>query len=189
MITPKLFGIMIAHYKCLWSTHVAGGISVDICVDLSQSDRCRVRSDWSSIGPLQIAHSQMTATRQPDETNASIALASLLLFFSILARQNSVLVDGSLKNLQSCPCQKHPWINMTAWNFENTISGLPGMPDTWSRYRNPAAWSARLTKSSGLVFFERIARMFFERMSGLWTSAIFFAHFCFKDGFLYSRLH
>jgi len=119
-----------------------------------------------------ISHSQMTAIRHPASRSFCCANLSRLIVPDIFDNQNSVLVRGVFDSLQRCPCQKHPFTNRTVLNFGKTISGVPGMDLTWRRKRKPRACNALRIRISGLVSLFLIARIFFERISTLWTSGI-----------------
>lgn len=111
----------------------------------------RTASRPSRVFPLR-AHSQTFSCRHPNWWSDSCTASSRVILLAIFVRQNSGLVEGSLNRWQSWPCQKHPFTKMTVLYFRSTISGLPGKPAAWSRYRNPRANSPLRIRSSGLVF-------------------------------------
>ena len=72
-------------------------------------------------------HSQTTITFQPASSSCFFFRASRSILVFILLCQNSALFLGQTKYLHpSCPCQKHPFTNITVLYFGNTTSGLPG---------------------------------------------------------------
>jgi len=106
---------------------------------------------WLAMADLT-AHSQTVKTRHPAVISNAVLRSSLSLFELIFSSQNSVLVPGTLKYLQPCPCQKQPFTKRTAPNFGKTRSGLPGKSLTCNLKRKPLACRDFLMINSGLVF-------------------------------------
>lgn len=97
-------------------------------------------------------HCQTVSTFQSSRRSAARFRLSRATLARIFSRQNSTRVFGHTKYLQLCLCQKHPLTNTTVRWRGRTMSGRPGRSLRCNRKRKPAAWSARLTTSSGLVF-------------------------------------
>jgi hypothetical protein len=145
--------------------------------DCSHSDRKSVTTSPGILAlPLRL-HSHTTAVRQERPFNEARSRLSLAAFPVNFVSQNSVRVRGTRNRLHPCRCQKHPCINITARNFGNTRSGVPGKSFTCNLNRYPLACNRRRTINSGLVSRDRIAAMFFERIRGVCTSGIPFWQF------------
>jgi hypothetical protein len=140
------------------------------------------RPDWShptilsatACAPSSLTeHSQTTATFQPSLRKASTFSLSRFIVSPNLDFQNFVLDAGVVQNTQrSCLCQKQPRTSTMAEYLGSTMSGRPGSPGTWRRYRSPLRCSARRKSSSGLVSLPRIPAIILERVILSTTSII-----------------
>ncbi len=88
--------------------------------------RSTVSSVPSCFFPFK-AHSQTIPSLHPISLIFFRTTASRSRFFRILFFQNSFRVSGIRNNGQSCPCQKQPCTNRTAWYFGNTCMDPPDM--------------------------------------------------------------
>ena len=102
-------------------------------------------------------------TFRPSFISKSEFLSSRDLLFDIFFLQKSIFEDGNFPFLQLCPCQKHPFINITVLYLGKTISGLPGNVLTLIRYQNPFENKNLRTKISGFVFFPPILDIISDR--------------------------
>ena len=91
---------------------------------------------------------------------AATSCASLSLFRRIFSCQNSTF-DRGILNLShpGCPCQKHPFMNITVWYLLSTMSGHPGSLLECNEYLNPSECSHLRTTISGRVSFPLIRDM------------------------------
>ena len=118
-------------------------------------------------------HSQTIATFHPSFRRASRFRVSRLTVSPNFSFQNRMLDAGVVQNVQcSCRCQKQPCTWIAARCLGSKISGRPGSPVTWSRYRSPRRCSARRSSSSGLVSFPWIPAIILERVILSTTSII-----------------
>ena len=113
-----------------------------------------------SLARLDSSHSQTTITFHPNASRAATSCASLSLFRRIFSCQNSTFDRGILKlSHPGCPCQKHPFMNITVWYLLSTISGHPGSLLECNEYLNPSECSHLRTTISGRVSFPLIRDM------------------------------
>ncbi len=110
-----------------------------------------------SLVCLDSSHSQTTITFQPNASSAATSCASLSLLRRIFSCQNSTF-DRGILNLShpGCPCQKHPFMNITVWYLLSTMSGHPGSFLECNEYLNPSECSHLRTTISGRVSFPLI---------------------------------
>lgn len=113
---------------------------------------CFRRLNVSSILFFFSSHSHTVITFQPACLSKVLFRISLSLFPLIFSVQNSVLVLGITKYLQSwCPCQKQPFTKIMVLYFFSTISGLPGSFRSFILYLKPSLKSSFLSSISGLA--------------------------------------
>ena len=110
-----------------------------------------------SLVCLDSSHSQTTITFQPNASSAATSCASLSLLRRIFSCQNSTF-DRGILNLShpGCPCQKHPFMNITVLYLLSTMSGHPGSFLECNEYLNPSECSHLRTTISGRVSFPLI---------------------------------
>jgi hypothetical protein len=124
----------------------------------------------TSATPLRSSCCQMRTTVQPKARSSALTCASRRMLPDSFSCQNAAFVLGFVA-CSGQPCQKQPSMK-TATLFEgNTTSGLPGSRAR-RRYRNPAAHSAFLRRSSGPVSRSLTRDMHRRRCSGVRTSVI-----------------
>ena len=152
--------------------HSSPLISIRGCFPANQFEQALMTdSPGSRVRPLT-AHSHTAPVRQPSSWSILTARISTSRLRAILARQNSVRVDGHLNKWQSCPCQKQPCTNSTARCFAKTISGFPGNLRSCSRKRKPFACKPFRSSISGRVSTLRMPAIIRLRTAGETTSAI-----------------
>ena len=119
------------------------------------------------------SHSHTVITFHPAPFSWDRFLTSLSLFPLILSLQNSVLVFGITKYLQSWwPCQKQPFTKIAVLYFFSTISGFPGSFLTLILYLKPFLKSNFLRSISGLVSLPLICCILYFRCAEVWRSDI-----------------
>ncbi len=132
-------------------------------IDSGSTFRLNVEASLSRVFLLSTgdsSHSHTTITFHPSASRAAVSAASRSLFLRIFSAQNSTLLCGSLNFPHpGCPCQKHPFMNITVWYLLSTRSGHPGSLLECSEYLNPIECSPLRTTISGRVSFPLIRDM------------------------------
>ena len=86
-------------------------------IDSGSTFRLSVAASLSRVFLLSTgdsSHSHTTITFHPSASRAAASAASRSLFLRIFSVQNSTLLCGSLNFPHpGCPCQKHPFTNIT----------------------------------------------------------------------------
>lgn len=124
------------------------------------------------------AHSHTIASLHPSAIKARWFSSSLWTLRANFSAQKSSRVEGVVANLQpGCRCQKQPFTSIAARHLGRTMSGLPGNRPSCRRKRNPDAWRARRTSSSGLVFCPLMPAIIRDRvvlstMSVMWLFSL-----------------
>ncbi len=132
-------------------------------IDSGSTFRLNVEASLSRVFLLSTgdnSHSHTTITFHPNASRAATSCASLSLFRRIFSCQNSTF-DRGILNLShpGCPCQKHPFMNITVWYLLSTMSGHPGSLLECNEYLNPSECSHLRTTISGRVSFPLIRDM------------------------------
>lgn len=126
-------------------------------VDPHDSSRWTIRAASS-----RTSHSQTRRTRQPSSSANTVDRSSRSRLRRILSAHSSAFgpVHGVFRPCSGQPCQKHPSTNTATRRPGRTKSGVqPLAKRRCRRNRPPAAWTALLRSSSGVVLsFRRPAR-------------------------------
>ncbi len=113
---------------------------------LSECASTSVSQNRSTFHPAASSARSFSRSRSALRRTLATQYAELWPWLSIARRRS-----------RSRPCQKSPSQKTTRRSRGNTISGRPGSPGTWMRYRKPRRQSSRRRASSQRVFFLRLA--------------------------------